>query len=91
MNVELALAVLLGAVVAVGWWRGYQWSRTPLGQAQAAFERQRRERERQREALEPAPSPAQAALLGVLALAFVAWAMAPLVAELVGGGLGPWR
>ena len=91
MNAELALAVLLGAIVAVGWWRSYQWSRTPLGQAQAAFERQRLERERQREALEPMPSAARLAAIALVALAFAAWAMAPLVAELVGGGLGPWR
>jgi len=71
---ELVLALVLGALIAVGRWRHYQWRRTPLGQASLAFERHRDERERQRLALESGATPRQTAALATLGLAFLAWA-----------------
>jgi hypothetical protein len=71
---ELGLALGLGAAVAVARWRACQWRRTPLGQAELAFERRRVERERQRLALEPGATPAQWAALTIFGLAFLTWA-----------------
>ena len=70
---EIGLGLVLGGMLAVARWRAHRWSRTPLGQAELAFERRRRERERQRLALENAATPMQSAAL-TIALAFLAWA-----------------
>lgn len=71
---EIGVGLALGAAVAVARWRAYQWSRTPLGQAELAFARKRVERERQRLALDAATTSVQRATLAVLGLAFLAWA-----------------
>jgi hypothetical protein len=71
---EIGLGLALGATVAVARWRAHRWRRTPLGQAELAFERRRVERERQRLALEPGASPGQWAALAALGLAFLTWA-----------------
>jgi hypothetical protein len=71
MSAELALGVVLGLIIGVARWREYQWRRSPLGQAQEAFERARSVRLRQRAALERW----HAFQWTVLALAFLAWAL----------------
>jgi hypothetical protein len=86
VSAELALGLVFGLVIGVGRWREFQWRRSPLGQAQAAFERARSIRLRQRQALERLHA-VEWAILAVFGLAFLAWAAAPFVSELVGA----WR
>lgn len=86
MSAALALGLVVGIVMGLGRWREHQWRRSPLGQAQAAFERARSIRLRQREALERWHA-VQWAILVVFGLAFLAWAAAPFASELVGS----WR
>jgi hypothetical protein len=71
MSLELALGAVLGLIIAVARWRAYQWRRSPLGQAQEAFERARSVRLGQRAALERW----HALQWAILAIAFLAWAV----------------
>ncbi len=69
---EIVLGLLVGAVLVFGRWRAYQWSRSPMGQAELGLARARSRRIGQRAAL----ARFHAIQVGVLllALAIVVWA-----------------
>lgn len=78
MTPGLWLVVALGVgITGLARWRAYQWRRSPLAQASAAVSRRGDDPERL--------TPGDAALVALVVVVFLAWAAAPLVAELVGG------
>lgn len=72
-NPEVVLGLVLGAVVAYGRWRAYQWRRSPLGQAELALVRARERRLGQRAALARWHAT-QVGVLVLFVLALVVWA-----------------
>lgn len=69
---EIVLGLLIGAVLAFGRWRAYQWRRSPMGQAELGLARARSRRIGQRAALARWHA-IQVALL-LLGLAIFVWA-----------------
>lgn len=84
MSLELAIGLGLGLIIGIGRWREYQWRRSPLVQAQLVLDRgAARVRPRQRELLGWWHA-LEWSVLALVCLGFLAWAAAPIVAELVG-------
>jgi hypothetical protein len=44
-HLEIGLGLVLGVIIGIYRWREWRWRRTPLGQAELAFERTKQERE----------------------------------------------